>query len=312
MAQQSAAGGGEQTQRLVLKLKQLRQQIEGHPAGERREAMVRALQEELAGLSEEEAGHRVEQAREQVVGEARDRERSLERLQDEVGRLKSEVDVLKAAREVLARENQQLRKSLESAEAQGGSSQSLDKIRAGLRKMADGDEVTPDAIGLPPSEARLFRLAQELLGFSLRIEFSVQSLLADVGAVRGGDTRYIKGLDKLIRNRFRACLDNQQGSIQALKEGLEKNQRFLPYLFEACLGSIRQGAPALLAELDPEPILTPHRGRLMTNYEEAYRSFTTRHGDLMNLTPSEVWERFFATPFRAKLAESVGTEGGAP
>jgi hypothetical protein len=311
MAQQGAAAGGEETRRLVSKLKEVRGQIEGRPTDQRRRDLMRALQEELAGLSEEEAGRRIEQARETLVGEARDRERSLEGVQGEVSRLKAEVEVLKAAREVLARENQQLRKTLEGAEAQGGSSQSLEKIRAGLRKMADGDEVTPDAIGLPPSEARLFRLAQELLGFALKIEFSVQSLLADFGAVRGADTMFIRGMDKMIRNRFRACLENKQGSIQALREGLDKNLRFLLQLNDAYLAATRKGVPSLLAELDPEQLLEQHRGRLMTNYEEAFRSFSTRHTDLANLTPKEAWERFFQQAFREKLEEVVAPDAGS-
>lgn len=311
MAEQRAAAGGEETRRLVSKLKEVRQQIEGRPADQRRQDLMRALQEELTGLSEEEGSRRVEQAREHLVIEARDREQSLAAVQSEVSRLKAEVEVVKAAREVLARENQQLRKSLEGAEPQGGSSQSLDKIRAGLRKMADGDEVTPDALGLPPSEARLFRLAQELLGFALKIEFSVQSLLADFGAVQGADTRFITGMNKLIRNRFRACLENKQGSIQALREGLDKNLRFLLQLNDAYIAATRGGVPLILAELDPEPILEPHRGRLMTNYEEAFRSFTTRHTDLSNLSPKEVWERFFLQTFREKLEEVVAPGTGS-
>ena len=304
MDTRSAAGGADETRRLVTKMRQVRRQIEGQPAGQRRAALIQALQEELAGLSEADAGRRIEMAREQLVGEARDRETTMEGLQAEVARLKSEVEVIKAAREVLARENQQLRKSLDAGEGQGGGAL-LDKFRTGLKRIADGDEVTPDQIGLPPSEARLFRLAQELLGFALKIEFSVQSLLADFGVMKGADTRIIKGMGKLIRNRFHACLENKQGSIAALREGLDKNLRFLLQLNDAYLAATRKGVPALLTEMDPEPILEAHRGRLMTNYEEAFRSFTTRYNDLANLTPKEVWERYFQQPFREKLEENV-------
>ena len=67
----------------------------------------------------------------------------------------------------------------------------------------------------------------------------------------------------------------------------------------------------ILAELDPEPILEPHRGRVMTDYAEAYRSFTTRHTDLANLSPKEVWERFFLQTFREKLEAVVAPDPGS-
>ena len=308
MNAKSAAPAGGDTERLVSRLRQARRQSETQSAEERQQTLLSALQEELAGLSEDEAGRRVEQAREHLVGEARNREAALTGLQGDVARLKSEVEVLKAAREVLAKENQQLRKSLEGGG--GGSSQALDKIKEGLRKMADGDEVTPDSIGLPPSEARLFRLSQELLGFALRIEFGVQTLMSDVGAGQAGDTRYMRGLDKMTRNRFRACLDNKQGSIAALKETLDKNSRFLHNLNDAYLFSMKKAVPSLLAELDPEQIIESHRGKLMTNYEQAWKSFALLHNDHANLSSGEVWERYFQTPFRAKLAENVGQEPG--
>jgi len=308
MSAKSAAPAGGETERLIAKLRQTRRQSETQPAGQREQSLLSALQQELAGLSDDEAQRRVTQAREQLLAEARNREEVVIGLQSEVARLKSEMEVLKAAREVQARENQQLRKSLETGG--GGSSQSLDRIKEGLRKMADGEEVTAESIGLPQSEARLFRLSQELLGFALRIEFGVQSLMSDVGAVQGGDTRYMRGLDKMTRNRFRSCLDNKHGSIAALKETLDRNSRFLHNLNDAYLFSMKRAVPSLLAELDPERILEEHRGKLMTNYEQAWKSYALLHSDLSNLGSGEAWERYFQTPFREKLAESVSQDRG--
>jgi hypothetical protein len=301
---ETSSAGGE-TGRLIEKLKSVRAAHAAGPPEALREALRHAIQETLGGLPMEESGRRLEQVRAQIVAEARQREERAERLEAEMGRLTSEVASLRAERDRLASENARLA-SAGPAPAAGGADL-LEKFREGLRKMAKGEQVTPESLGLPSSEARFFRLTQELLGFALRVEFGVQGLLADVGVVRGMDTRIMKRLDQLIRDRFRACLDNQKGSIQALQETLKRNSKFLLDLNDAYAAAIRQGVPALLGEMDPQPILENNAGRFgMTNYEGAWRELSTRQNDLSAMTPRDTWERFFQKPFQEKLGEGVG------
>ena len=73
---------------------------------------------------------------------------------------------------------------------------------------------------------------------------------------------------------------------------------------------MKKAVPSLLEELDPEQILESHRGKLMTNYEQAWKAYALLHNDRLNLSSGEVWERYFQTPFRAKLSENVTQEPG--
>ena len=304
MRTQASSSNDDATQRLAEKLKLIRGQHQGSPEERSRQALQEALREELGTLSEEDAGRRLDHLREHFLGEAREREEQFETLRTEVNRLQSEADTLRASRDSF--EKQLRDQSLQKA--QTGSNDTLQKIRDGLNDITSSKPVTPESMGLTESEGRLFQLIKELLEFAFRIELFIQGLLEEAGAARS-DTHMMKMRNKMVRDRFRACLENKTGSVRALKESLEKNSRFLVDFNAAYQTAIKQGVPLLLTELDPEPILEECKGRLSTDWDGFHRKVSTRHMDLVNLDAADRWERFFLDAFRAKLAESWGTEG---
>ncbi len=311
--QTGAAGDDAATRAFVEKLKAVRQACEGHQDDELRETLRLALRAELGGLPEVEVGRRLDLARDYLIGEARQREQALQRLEAEVRRLASDTGALRAERDRLAEENARLRAAPGHPADRPGLDETIAKMRDGLHLLTQGKEVTPESIGLPQSEGRLFRLVGELLLFALNYETGVHALLQEIDVGPGMGTVLRKKQKRIIEDRFRACLDNREGSIQALQEALTKNSRFLPELNEAYTAAVRQGVQSLLNDLDPQPILDENKGALgMINFEKAWRAFSNRHSDLGSLPPADVWERFFQETFKKKLAdylEAGGTRG---
>jgi hypothetical protein len=308
--QTGAAGDDAATRVFVEKLKAVRQACEGHQDDELRETLRQALRAELSGLSEVEVGRRLDLARDYLVGEARQREQALQRLEVEVRRLASDSEALRAERDRLAEENARLRAAPGHAAGRPGLDETIAKMRDGLHLLTQGKEVTPESIGLPQSEGRLFRLVGELLLFALNYETGVHALLQEIDVGPGMGTVLRKKQKRIIEDRFRACLDNREGSIQALQEALTKNSRFLLELNEAYTTAVRQGVQSLLNDLDPQPILDENKGALgMINFEKAWRAFSNRHSDLGSLPPADVWERFFQETFKKKLADYLETGG---
>lgn len=308
MESRNVATGDGATQSLVEKLRAVRRGVEGRSDEDRREALRQALQDELGNLTAEETGRRLEQVREHLVREARQREGRVESLEADQRRLGAEVATLRAERNELAKENARLEASLAApARGGGGGGEALEKIRGGLRAIADNPEATPAESGLAPSEDRFFRLVSELLKFALKLETAQNELLMTLQIGHGMDTQMIRRHQELIRLRFRTCLEDKPGSIQSLKEALNKTSRFLIDVNESYMASIGKGSKSLLTELDPQPILDKARGKLMMNYEDAFRSFSTIHSDLESLTPTEMWERYFQPPFRTALSERAAT-----
>jgi len=281
------------TRALVGKLKAVRKQNEGGSPEALRSALQEALRASLEGLPADQIDRTLAEARESLIGEARDLEARLERLEREAAALREERDRLAAA-------------------GTGGGSAAGDDILArmlpGFRKLIKGEPATPESLGVPGDQARFYNLVAELILFALSYEIGLQGLLSDIEVGPGGEmnTKMWGQQKKLIEKRFLACLDNEKGSIAALKEALARNSRFIIDLNKAYEAAVRQGPQTLLGELDPEPILGKSKGLLsITNYEAAWKSFVSKHTDLCNLTPSEMWESFFRQPFRERLADHL-------
>ncbi len=300
----------DETARLLETLKAVRAAHGSDPPDVLREALRYAIRESVDDLPGEEAGLRLEGVRERLVGEAREREQRAERLEAEVHRLESEVESLHAERERLAAENHELRaRPAGGTTGEPGGGHTLDTIREGLRQTALGNAAAPESLHLSASEARFFRLVQELLGFALRVEQAALDLRSGLGIV-AGDTRVIRRLKKLIPDRFRACLNDEEGSVKALQESLAKNATFLYVLNEAYISSVKKGVPAMLGRMDPQPLQEKYLARFMKNYEGAWNELTTIQSDLAGLAPKDLWDMFFHKPFLEKLSEWEGGRRG--
>ena len=305
MAEQSRA------QELTGKLRSLREKYADLPEDERRGRFREALEDNLAGLPDAEAGKLIASVRDQLIDDARRRESRLAEQEAELEQLRSRVDALSVENGRLAGENQRLR---DAPATPGGGGQVLDTIREGLRKMAEEKEVTAESLGLDASAIRLFRMLQALLGFVLNYELSVNILLAEfrVGAQGMMNTQQLRGLMQEVPARFRSCLDDEEGSIAALRQALATNSRFLIDLNSAYRASVFDGGQSLLSSFDPQPLMDKHRGRVIgINYEEAFNEISRKHGDLSNLTREELWDHFFDKPFTDKLGAYLDSASGA-
>jgi hypothetical protein len=181
----------------------------------------------------------------------------------------------------------------------------LGKVREGLLRVSFGEDVTAESIGLPPTEARVFRLIRALLNFALKYELGLNLLLAEfkIGPAGDADTQLTQGLQEQVRERFRACLENKEGSLQELSATLERNARFLIDLNRSYQASIFEGNRTMLDRLDPRPILESHKRVLGSDFEGAWKSISRVQADLSNLSRAEMWEQFFMKPFQEKLGD---------
>ena len=93
-----------------------------------------------------------------------------------------------------------------------------------------------------------------------------------------------------------------------MKEILQRNSRFLIDLNRAYSVSMTTGTQSLLSELDPQSILDTKKGVFGFNYQDAWKSISRDHGDLINLSRTELWERFFMQPFQEKLSGHLEQE----
>jgi hypothetical protein len=314
MAQRPESGDAERARRLAEKLESVRRDCASQDEDERRRLLRETLEDEVGSLPGKEAEHLVGAVREQLIEEARGREERVTELEQQTAELRARLEQMGREREQLITENEALRSGSEAATAAGGDPNVLAKLREGLRLMTDEKEVTADELGLPASESRLFRMFQALLGFALNYEMGVNLLLTEfsIGPAGGMDTQQFKGYIRHVRERFRACLDNKEGSLGGLKEILEKNSRFLIDLNSAYTSCVYAGSRSVLEKMDPQPILEKSKKRVMGfNFEEAFNAINRVHGDLNNLTRNELWRQFFYKPFREKLSGYIDPQAGA-
>lgn len=295
------------TEQLAERLVAIRREQAEAPEEERRQSFRQALGEGLEGLGDEGANRVLDGIRERLIAEARDRER-------QVGELQARVEELTAERDRLRGENEELRQAAPAgaSEAQtappAADGDALARVRDGLQQIASGKKVTAESIGLPEGEARFFRLVQELLKFAQDYEMGLNFLLAEfrIGPSKDMDTQMMRHMKQLVRRRFRDCLEGKEGSVQALQDTLARNARFLIDLNNAYSNSLQVGTKALLAELDPMPILEEHKRMIGHNFEEAWRAISQKQADLANLSKDEMSERYYFEPFQSKLEDYLG------
>lgn len=281
---------------LAEKLRDQRRALEDRAPDEVRSALRQTLDAAFKGLGESEVGNRLERLRAHLVEEARSREHRLGELQAECQRLSEEKDAL-------ARELERAREGRPAAPAESSPGAVFDRYRDALQRAMKGEEDSTVEKTLSGSEVRLFRLTLELLRFALNFETSINNLIATLQLGPGGDTRYIKHQKKLVEQRFRACLEDREGSVVALKGALERTAGFIVALHEAHDRAVRRGVPALLSKVNPQPIFEQTPGFGMAKYKDAWKSLSEAHDDLKGMPPSDVWESFFDQYFKERLSE---------
>jgi len=297
--------GSETTRKFVQRLKEIRSANAGQGDDELQEALKQALRTELEGMSESDAERLLDETRRFLISEAEQRETRIESLEKDLKRLQSEVSSLTAERD-------RLKSASASAPAAGEASgltaeqvRTLHVIRDGLRRVASGEQVEPESIGLAEAQGRLFRLMCSLLKFALNYEQSVQLLLfaAEVGP--RPDTLQRARQKKVIQARFLACLDNKAGSVQALQQTLERNSRFLVALNGAYMESIKRGPRILLGEFDPQSIAETSQRKFGggLNPDKAWKAFMDIHSEVASLPWEDLWSRFFESTFQESLGD---------
>jgi hypothetical protein len=291
--------------RVADKLEKVREASADLPESERRSAFRQTLDEELGELGGEDAEQILVSIKDRFVDEARQRETRSRELEQQTQALTAQLQAVSTERDRLREEIERLRdQSTAPAAAATSAGGDLGKVKEGLLRVSHGEEVTPESIGLPPSEARVFRLIKAMLDFALKYELGLNLLLAEfkIGPAGDADTKLIQGLQEQVRERFRACLENKEGSLQELTETLERNARFLIDLNRSYQASLYDGNQSMLNRLDPRPILEGHKRVLGSDFEGAWKTISRAQADLVNLSRAELWEQFFVGPFREKLA----------
>ncbi len=305
---ESAASLDEVSLRLFDKLAQLRSTVADSPEADRRATFLETIRTELQTMADEDADKVLGSVRDRLIQDARGREQRILELESETKNLREALDKADARTQNLVAENDRLKSAAAPAPATvPASGETLDLARKGLLRMADGEAVDSDSIGLPAPQSRMFRLMQELLRFALDYEKGVNLLLTEfkVGAGSGMDTEMRKLSREEGRECFRACLKDEPGSIQRLKEILDRNRRFVIDLNTAYAASLSGGTTKLLEEFAPQPMLDQHKRMLGFDFEEAWKEFTRVQSDTTSMSRDELWERFFREIFREKLASYI-------
>lgn len=311
MSQNPGSNIDESASRLLERLTTLRRENADSPESDRREAFQRALDQELAGQPADTAKRVVAAVRERLIAEARERDSRFAELEAELTQLRGQLESVRTERDRLDQEIRQVKADSAAATPSASvSSDSTQRIREALFKGSRGEKVDANTIGLPSNDARLFGLFQELLSFTLLYEQSVNVLLQSLQIGPGMDTQQIKGMKEEVRDRFRSCLENKEGSLKALQAALEKKKSFLIDLNQAYQASFYEGTRSVLAQLDPQPIAEAHRKPIIgVDHGEAWKSIGRAQNDLASASKNELWERFFVEPFRAKLARHLEPSG---
>jgi hypothetical protein len=304
--------------RLVTRLHATRKEHEGHPAARRRAALARELDLQLAQVPAAERNAVLERALGMLRPSARpsagdDGNPAAAKLRAEIDLIRAEKealskerDLLHATRDALLRENAKLRSELDTKATApapvvvaGGS---IEAFRSGLKDAIAGKKVDPDKLGLPASEVRVFRLTQELVNFIHMLERGRIAFLNEVesGPSGGMGTQILKGAQDQVRKQILAVLNDEEGSIRRLRKTMDAQNRFILGVPDAFQGAIPKAVAALLAKIDPEPILARSK-KILTDYERAWADFVRTHSDLSNLTPDEIWDTYFKKAFKEKL-----------
>jgi hypothetical protein len=295
---------------LLEKLQEVRKSWADGPPEALREALGKALEEELRGRSDEDRDRELQALEETLVARARRRQERIDELEEQVRSLTRE-------KESLSRENARLTAdagSSPSPAASGGDGEALDRLHESLRRMLEGERVTQEDLRLPPERVSLFKLIQELIRFAARFENAVLNLQKqlEVGPAGEMGTVVFQKFQENLTRLLRDCLEDKPGATAALKELLDRNSQFLIFLNKSHESATLAGFRSILTELDPEPILEKTKGGMLKrgNYEQAWKDYGTRHGDLLNLPPSEIYERFCLDEFKKQLTRHLKATGG--
>src|SRR5262249_29758514 len=180
----------------------------------------------------------------------------------------------------------------------------LDKLREVLKRAVRGVRVAPEDSRLVGGEAQVLRLTGEMVRFILDLTKKRQMILSELYAGPGGgmQTLLINQQNEQIRKILLDIVEEKpKASIEQLTETLKENDRFLFGIGSALIGSMPQALKDIVTALDPEAMLEKHRGRFVTDYESAWKDYQRAHNDLANLTPLEIYERFFKKPILEKF-----------
>jgi hypothetical protein len=213
----ASEAGGSPTRRVAALREAARDLLAKAPAGERARILrelKHALATRLAAAGPAAAGGVADPA-----------------LRAEAAKALEEASQARAERDALLRENQKLRAAA-AARGPGGapavSAASLEAFREGLRGTLAGKKITVESLGLPPEDARTFRLMQELVSFLTNVEMAKIHLLnaVDVGPAGAMDTRILGKYKQRVRKELLAVLDDQEGSVKRLQKTLEGQNKF--------------------------------------------------------------------------------------
>jgi hypothetical protein len=314
--------------RLVTRLHAARKEHEGLATGQRRAALVRELELQLAQIPAAERNAVLERALGTLRPSARPSggdegnpaaaklRAEIDLVRAEKDALAKERDLLRATRDALLRENAKMRGEIDAKPAAAAPAAtvvaggSIEAFRSGLRDSIGGKKVDPDKLGLPASEVRVFRLTQELVNFIHMLERGRIAFLNEVesGRSAGMGTQMLKGAQEQVRKQILAVLNDEEGSIRKLRKTMDAQNRFILGVPDAFQGAIPKAVAELLAKIDPEPILARSK-KILTDYERAWADFVRTHSDLSNLTPEELWDTYFKKAFKEKLDSWTKTEG---
>ena len=316
--------GEDRGARLVERLRTVRRGLAAGPAGERRAALKKELAGELGALTPAEREAILERAlgvmRPAPPSDSAEADKAGQALADlkarhealsmELESLRKDRAAAQAARDALRDENAKLRAELES-KAAAGSGGSMEAFRSGLKAAMEGKQLDPETLGLAPSDVRLFRLTREMVNFVYMLEIGRMAFLKEVQVGRAAllGTQFMKDFQQQVRKRVLAVLKDEPGSMKAFSDILKEQTKFVTGLPAAFQESFPAGTEAILHELDPETLMGKHRGKFMTDYEKAWNEFVREQGDLKNLAPDELWDRFFRESFQKKLGEWTGGKG---
>jgi len=272
---------------LLEQLLRTRQSVREASEAERREALLETLRAGVPANDPAAANTRLDAVRQLVLLQARDAQELGERMAAETERLASEVQRLEA-------ENSRLRSTKPDT--------LLRILREGLRQIADDETPDPPPAGLPAEDGAMLLLLEELLTFAIRVQTGVEVFLLDARSGLDSSKSMVRPFARATRSRLKDCLAGKAGALDALRQALNRDSRFLIQINGAYLGAISGGSKSLLEELNPGPLAETARSKFRgIDHEKAWEIYETRHSDIASLSRAEMWERFFQEPFRQAL-----------
>ncbi len=287
--------------RLIAELSSLLDSNASRPETERRRVLTEALGRAFSGLPDDQVRQVVEAARGLIIAEAGERRARLGQLDAELTRTQAASAQLQQEVDRLTRENSEMRAAAPSSQA------ALERVVACLAAVARDQAAPAESAALTAAERRFVQVTQELLAFALGIATARREF--EINLYGGGRTVDVKNLEKQLRRRFLDFLENKPGSLEAFKGALDAAQAFPVHLNVAWESTAAKGARQLLAELNPQTFVArAKRGVLGTDYPEACRLMTARHGDLEAFPDKDLIAQFFGETLQNELKRLSETQ----